>query len=157
MHGVTGSGKTEVYIRAIDEVIQLRPAGDRARAGNQPHAADAVAVQVAVSPASPCCTRISPMPSGTGTGSRSPAARCRSSSAPAAPSLRPRRSLGLIVIDEEHDGSFKQGEPPRYHARDVALQRAAMESVPLVLGSATPSLESWHRAAASSSQVEEST
>jgi len=52
----------------------------------------------------------------------------------------------LIVIDEEHDASFKQGESPRYHARDVALQRAEMESVPLVLGSATPSLESWHRA-----------
>ena len=58
----------------------------------------------------------------------------------------PTPQLGLIVIDEEHDGSFKQGEAPRYHARDVALQRAAMESVPLVLGSATPSLESWQRA-----------
>jgi primosomal protein N' (replication factor Y) len=58
----------------------------------------------------------------------------------------PTPHLGLIVIDEEHDGSFKQGESPRYHARDVALKRAEMESVPLVLGSATPSLESWQRA-----------
>src|SRR5207302_8417749 len=59
----------------------------------------------------------------------------------------PTPNLGLIVIDEEHDGSFKQGESPRYHARDVALKRAEMENVPLVLGSATPSLESWQRAA----------
>ena len=58
----------------------------------------------------------------------------------------PLERVGLIVVDEEHDGSFKQGESPRYHARDVALQRATMESVPLVLGSATPSLESWHKA-----------
>ena len=56
----------------------------------------------------------------------------------------PTPHLGLIVIDEEHDASFKQDEQPRYHARDVALQRAASESVPLVLGCATPSLESWH-------------
>src|SRR5690606_30102162 len=55
----------------------------------------------------------------------------------------PTPHLGLIVIDEEHDGSFKQDSPPRYHAREVASQRAAMERVPLVLGSATPSLESW--------------
>ena len=66
----------------------------------------------------------------------------------------PTPQLGLIVIDEEHDGSFKQGEAPRYHARDVALQRAAMESVPLVLGSATPSLESWQRAANSEFRIQ---
>ena len=54
--------------------------------------------------------------------------------------------LGLIVLDEEHEASFKQDHAPRYHARDVALERARAEGVPLVLGSATPSLESWHRA-----------
>jgi primosomal protein N' (replication factor Y) len=54
--------------------------------------------------------------------------------------------LGLIVLDEEHDGSFKQDTAPRYHARDVARQRSEQENVPLILGSATPSLESWHRA-----------
>ena len=54
--------------------------------------------------------------------------------------------LGFIVLDEEHETSFKQETAPRYHARDVALQRARAEGVPLVLGSATPSLESWHRA-----------
>ncbi len=51
----------------------------------------------------------------------------------------------LIVIDEEHEQSFKQDTLPRYHARDVALHRAYLEEIPLVLGSATPSLESWRR------------
>jgi len=58
----------------------------------------------------------------------------------------PTPHLGLIVLDEEQEGSFKQDSVPRYHARDVALRRAEAEGVPLVLGSATPSLESWHRA-----------
>ena len=58
----------------------------------------------------------------------------------------PTPHLGLIVLDEEHETSFKQESVPRYHARDVAMARAAAEGVPLVLGSATPSLESWHRA-----------
>jgi primosomal protein N' (replication factor Y) len=58
----------------------------------------------------------------------------------------PTPHLGLIVIDEEHESTFKQDTSPRYHARDVAWQRAQAEGVPLVLGSATPSLESWQRA-----------
>ena len=58
----------------------------------------------------------------------------------------PTPHLGLIVLDEEHETSFKQESAPRYHARDVAVARAAAEGIPLVLGSATPSLESWHRA-----------
>src|SRR5690606_37043060 len=55
----------------------------------------------------------------------------------------PTPRLGMIVVDEEHDASFKQDTVPRYHARQVALERARAESIPLVLGSATPSLESW--------------
>ena len=58
----------------------------------------------------------------------------------------PTPNLGLIVIDEEHESSFKQDTAPRYHARDVAWQRALGEQIPLVLGSATPSLEAWQRA-----------
>jgi primosomal protein N' (replication factor Y) len=58
----------------------------------------------------------------------------------------PVRDLGVIVVDEEHEPSFKQDSTPRYHARDVAVRRAALEGAICVLGSATPSLESWHRA-----------
>jgi primosomal protein N' (replication factor Y) len=58
----------------------------------------------------------------------------------------PAPHLGLIVIDEEHESSFKQDATPRYHTRDVARQRAKMENIPLILGSATPALESWERA-----------
>lgn len=58
----------------------------------------------------------------------------------------PAQNLGLIIIDEEHDSSYKQSEMPAYHARDVAVMRAKMEDAVVVLGSATPSLESFHNA-----------
>jgi primosomal protein N' (replication factor Y) len=145
MHGVTGSGKTEVYIRAIDEVIQygrqaivLVPEISLTPQTRQRFRSRFASVAVLHSHLSDAerhwhWQQIARGEVQVVVGARSAV-------------FAPTPQLGLIVIDEEHDASFKQGEQPRYHARDVALQRAAAENVPLVLGSATPSLESWQRA-----------
>ncbi len=58
----------------------------------------------------------------------------------------PVGNLGIIVVDEEHDGSYKQGSTPRYNGRDLAVVRGSMEGIPVVLGSASPSAESWKNA-----------
>jgi len=145
LHGVTGSGKTEVYIRAIQEVvafgrqaivlvpeISLTPQAQqrfRARFG-----------QVAVLHSHLTDSERHWQWQRIVRGEVSVVVGARSAV------FAPTPHLGLIVLDEEHESSFKQDTAPRYHARDVALQRAASESVPLVLGSATPSLESWHKA-----------
>src|SRR5919107_4278871 len=59
----------------------------------------------------------------------------------------PVQNLGAIIVDEEHESSYKQGETPRYHARETAIVRARQEGAVVVLGSATPSLETWSNAA----------
>jgi primosomal protein N' (replication factor Y) len=60
--------------------------------------------------------------------------------------MAPLRNIGLVIVDEEHEGSYKSEEHPRIQARDLAIKRAQVEGCPIVLGSATPSLESWHAA-----------
>jgi primosomal protein N' (replication factor Y) len=87
-------------------------------------------------------------PSGGGPGARSPPARHRSWSARARRCSCPTSALGLIVVDEAHEVSFKQDDGVRYNARDVAVIRARFESVPVILASATPALESMQLAEA---------
>jgi primosomal protein N' (replication factor Y) len=145
VHGVTGSGKTEVYIQAIQEVVRfgrqaivLVPEISLTPQTVERFRARFGAVAVLHSHLSDAerhwhWQRIAAGQVTVVVGARSAV-------------FAPTPQLGLIVLDEEHESSFKQETAPRYHARDVALQRAAAEGVPLVLGSATPSLESWHRA-----------
>ncbi len=145
IHGVTGSGKTEVYMQAIREVIRF---------GRQ---AIVLVPEISLTPQTVERFRsrfgeIAVLHSHLTDAERhwhwqrivegkvSVVVGARSAI------FAPTPDLGLIVLDEEHESSFKQSTAPRYHARDVALARADAEDVPLVLGSATPSLESWHRA-----------
>ena len=145
MHGVTGSGKTEVYIRAIQKIVEfgrqaivLVPEISLTPQTRQRFRArfDRVAVSHSHLTAAQRHWHWQQIAAGKVqviVGARSAI-------------FAPTPKLGLVVLDEEHDGSFKQDRAPRYHARDVADWRAAKEGVPLVLGSATPSLETWHRA-----------
>ncbi|MCO6458134.1 MAG: primosomal protein N' [Pirellulaceae bacterium] len=145
LHGITGSGKTEVYIQAIDQVVRdgrqaivlvpeisLTPQTRQRFRSRFDHVA--VLHSMLTGPERHWhWQRIAQGEVQVVVGARSAV-------------FAPVPRLGLIVLDEEHDASFKQDKLPRYHARDVALQRARLESIPLLLGSATPSLESWHQA-----------
>ncbi|MFZ5829010.1 MAG: replication restart helicase PriA [Planctomycetota bacterium] len=145
VHGVTGSGKTEVYIRAIEEVVRF---------GRQ---AIVLVPEISLTPQTVerfrCrFSEVAVLHSHLSDAERHHHwQRIANGDVPVVVGARsaifaPTPHLGLVVLDEEHEGSFKQDSAPRYHARDVALFRAREEAVPLVLGSATPSLESWHRA-----------
>jgi primosomal protein N' (replication factor Y) len=145
LHGVTGSGKTEVYLRAIEEVVK------------QGKEALVLVPEISLTPQTierfrGRCGEVAVMHSHLTDGERGAHWRrvamgqvqvvvgARSAV------FAPTRNLGLIVIDEEHENSFKQESTPRYHARDVAVMRAKIENIPILLGSATPSLESWANA-----------
>ncbi len=145
LHGVTGSGKTEVYIRAIEETItygrqaivlvpeiSLTPQTQRRFRARFRHVA-VLHSHLTDAERHWHWQRIARGEVQVIVGARSAV-------------FAPTPHLGLVILDEEHDGSFKQDSLPRYHARDVAEQRARTESIPLVLGSATPSLETWQRA-----------
>ncbi|MGI9456000.1 MAG: replication restart helicase PriA, partial [Aeoliella sp.] len=145
LHGVTGSGKTEVYIQAIEKVVSF---------GRQ---AIVLVPEISLTPQTvgrfrARFDRVAVLHSHQSdverhrewkriaTGGVQVVVGARSAV------FAPTPHLGLVVIDEEHENSFKQDSAPRYHAREVALERTRDEEVPLVLGSATPSLESWHAA-----------
>jgi len=143
LYGVTGSGKTEVYVRAIRRVLD---------AGRQaillvPEIALATQTLQRLLRRLP---RVAVLHSGLSDGQRAfYYEQIRDGHAgvvvgPRSAVFAPTRRLGLIVVDEEHESSYKQETVPRYHARDVAVKRAALAGVPILLGSATPSLESLH-------------
>ena len=146
IHGVTGSGKTEVYIRAIEEVVRF---------GRQ---AILLVPEISLTPQTVSrfrarFDRVAVLHSHQSDVERHEhwrrIARGEVAVVIGARSaiFAPAPHLGLILLDEEHESTFKQESAPRYHARDVALRRALDQKVPLVLASATPSLESWQRAA----------
>ncbi|HUI53699.1 MAG TPA: primosomal protein N' [Bryobacteraceae bacterium] len=146
LHGVTGSGKTEVYLHAIELVLA------------EGRGALLLVPEIALTPAmagqffARFGDRVAILHSAFTDVERSEQwRRIRSGAASVVVGTRsgvfaPVRRLGLIVVDEEHDGSYKQEETPRYHGRDVAIVRAQAAGACVVLGSATPSLESRYNA-----------
>ena len=143
LHGVTGSGKTEIYLQAIARLLE------------QGKGAIVLVPEIALTPqtvrrfAGRFGEQVAVLHSALSDGERYDEwHRIRTGEArvvvgPRSAIFAPVANLGLIVVDEEHDPSYKQDETPRYHARDVAVMRARFEGARIVLGSATPSLESW--------------
>jgi len=143
LFGVTGSGKTEVYLQAIARELE---------AGR---GAIVMVPEISLTPqtvrrfASRFGDKVAVLHSALSDGERYDEwHRIRSGAArvvvgPRSAVWAPVCDLGLIVVDEEHDPSYKQSESPHYHARDVAVLRGRLEGARVVLGSATPSLESW--------------
>ncbi len=145
LHGVTGSGKTEVYLRVLEAVRQR----DRS--------AIVLVPEISLTPQTVgrFASRfddVAVLHSGLTEAQRGRQwhrllrGQARIAIGARSALFAPVRDLGLIVVDEEHDGSFKQDSTPRYHAREMAVERARIEGAVVVLGSATPTLESYGRA-----------
>ena len=146
LHGVTGSGKTAVYLAAMQSALD---------AG---HSAILLVPEIGLTPAMAAQlytafgSDVALLHSALTPEERAEQwHRIRAGNARIVVGTRsavfaPVSKLGLIIVDEEHDASYKQEENPRYHARDVAVMRAKLNSATVVLGSATPSLESWRNA-----------
>src|SRR3954463_12077040 len=149
LHGVTGSGKTEIYLQAIHSTvgrgrtaivlvpeISLTPQTVERFKSRFAEAQDTVAVLHSHLSEGERHEEGHKMHSG----------RARIVVGARSAVFAPLENLGLIVVDEEHETSYKQEDAPRYHARDVAVVRAKLEGCTVVLGTATPSLESYHNA-----------
>jgi primosomal protein N' (replication factor Y) len=144
IYGVTGSGKTEIYLRAIEEVL------------NQRKEAIVLVPEISLTPQlfsrfkDRFGENLSLLHSKLGRGERYDQwRRIRKGEVKIALGARsaifaPFKNLGIIIVDEEHDPSYKQEEKLKYHARDLAVMRAKQEEATLLLGSATPSLESFY-------------
>ena len=144
IHGVTGSGKTLVYLEVMRRLV----------ASGQ--GAILLVPEIALTPQTVARVRgvfgdqVAVLHSGLSEGERADAWRAlrrgerRVAVGPRSAVFAPIPRLGVIVVDEEHEASYKQGTAPRYHARDVARVRAQLEGARLLLGSATPSLETLH-------------
>jgi len=144
LFGVTGSGKTLVYLEALREDVRRQ------------RGVIVLVPEIALTPQTVARVRgafgdaVAVLHSGLSDGERVDAWRALAAGerlvAVGARSavFAPVRSLAAIIVDEEHDGSYKQNELPRYHARDVALRRARIEGARVVLGTATPALETWY-------------
>jgi len=149
LHGVTGSGKTEVYLRVLE----------RALGSDTAEAASAIVLvpEIALTPQTVArflarFPRVAVLHSGLTAAQRHAQwRRIQRGEANIVVGARsaifaPVRNLAMIIVDEEHESSYKQDQLPRYHGRDVAIKRAQLWDAPVVLGSATPSLESFHNA-----------
>ncbi|WP_186577520.1 primosomal protein N' [Aquibacillus kalidii] len=146
LHGVTGSGKTEVYLQSIQEVL------------NQGKEAVVLVPEIALTPqmvrrfkgrfGSEVAVLHSALSAGEKFDEWRKIQRKQVKVVVGARSaiFAPFENLGIIIIDEEHESSYKQDEHPRYHAKDVAIYRGVKHNCPVVLGSATPTLESYARA-----------
>lgn len=146
LHGVTGSGKTAVYLAAMQHALSLGKAAillvpeiglTPAMAAQLHHTfgSEVALLHSALTPEerSEQWHRIRRTEARVIVGTRSAI-------------FAPVENIGLIIVDEEHDSSYKQESTPRYHARDTAVMRAKLANTAVVLGSATPSLETWHNA-----------
>jgi primosomal protein N' (replication factor Y) len=147
LFGVTGSGKTLVYLERIRELLA------------EGRGAIVLVPEIALTPQTVARLRgafgddVAVLHSGLSDGERADAWRAlrhgerRVAVGARSAVFAPVRNLGVIVIDEEHEASYKNGETPRYHAREIATWRARLEGAALILGSATPATESWARLA----------
>lgn len=149
LHGVTGSGKTEIYLQAIEAVLEL---GKTAIMLVPEISLTPQTVERFKSRFASQQTSVAVLHSHLSQGERHDEwhkindGHARIVIGARSAIFAPLENLGLIVVDEEHENSYKQEESPRYHGRDIAVLRANMEGCPIILGSATPSLESYHNA-----------